>query len=180
MREELLNLLKQHAYRKGEFKLSSGRTSEHYCNCTPVTLSGQGLLLTSCMLLECIKPSVRAVAGLTLGADPLVSGVIMASYEAVLHSDLNGLIVRKKPKGHGTGAWIEGPLPEKGSEIAILEDVITTGGSAIQAAEKVRDAGYIVNDVIAIVDRQENNEAYGLMESANLELTSLYKLDELI
>ena len=90
------------------------------------------------------------------------------------------MIVRKKPKGHGTGAWIEGPLPEKGSEIAILEDVITTGGSAIQAAEKVRDAGYIVNDVIAIVDRQENNEAYGLMESANLELTSLYKLDELI
>ena len=180
MREQLLKLLKEYAYRKGEFKLSSGRISEHYCNCKPVTLSGEGLLLTSCMLLECIKPTVRAVAGLTLGADPLVSGVIMASYEAVLHSDLNGLIVRKKPKGHGTGAWIEGPLPEKGSEVAILEDVITTGGSAIQAANKVRDAGYIVNDVIAIVDRQENNEAYDLMESANLELTSLYKLEELI
>jgi len=90
------------------------------------------------------------------------------------------LIVRKKPKGHGTSAWIEGPLPLEGSEVVILEDVITTGGSAIQAAQRIRDAGYVVKDVVSIVDRQENNEAYGLMESAKLELTSLYKLDELI
>ena len=120
---------------------------------------------------------MRAVAGLTLGADPVVSGVIMASYEAVLHSDLNGLIVRKKPKGHGTGAWIEGPLPEKGSEIAILEDVITTGGSAIQAAEKVRDAGYIVNRVVAIVDRQEHHKVW---KNNNIEFVSLFKLEDII
>ena len=180
MREELLNLLKEYAYRKGEFKLSSGRKSNHYVNCKPVTLSALGLKLSSIMLLECIRTDVTTVAGLTLGADPLVSGVAMASIEHAWAPDLNGLIVRKKPKGHGTGAWIEGPLPLEGSEVVILEDVITTGGSAIQAAQRIRDAGYAVKDVVSIVDRQENNEANELMKSANLELTSLYKLDELI
>ena len=170
-KNELIELIRERAYRKGEFKLSSGKTSEHYINCKPVTLDGEGLHLITYLMKKLIDTKV--VAGLTLGADPLVAGI-------ALSMQCSGLIVRKEPKGHGTGAWIEGPLPEKGSEIAILEDVITTGGSAIQAAEKVRDAGYIVNDVIAIVDRQENNEAYDLMESSNLDLTSLYKLEELI
>ncbi len=186
MREELLKLLKEYAYRKGEFKLSSGKKSNHYVNCKPVTLSALGLKLSSIMLLECIRSDVTTVAGLTLGADPLVSGVVMASIEHAWAPDLNGLIVRKKPKGHGTGAWIEGPLPLEGSEVVILEDVITTGGSAIQAAQKVRDAGYVVNDIIAIVDRQEPcpkcgiGEADTAMKDAKLNLTSLYKLDELI
>ena len=73
--------------------------------------------------------------------------------------DLNGLIVRKEPKGHGTGAWIEGPLPLEGAKVTVLEDVITTGGSAIKAAKKLRDAGYVVERVVAIVDRQEDGEA---------------------
>ena len=114
MRNELLNLLKQYAYRKGEFKLSSGRTSEHYCNCKPVTLSAQGINLVSTLLLECISSDVVAVGGLTLGADPLVTGVAMASDGCLWAPDLNGLIVRKKPKGYGTGAWIEGPLHLEG------------------------------------------------------------------
>ena len=115
-----------------------------------------------------------------MGADPLVTGVAMASDECLWAPDLNGLIVRKEPKGYGTGAWIEGPLPLEGAKVTVLEDVITTGGSAIKAAKKLRDAGYVVDRVVAIVDRQEDEEADKLMKNADLELVSLYKLEELI
>ena len=180
MKDELLKLLKEHAYKKGEFKLSSGKKSEHYVNCKPVTLSAQGINLVSTLLLECISSDVVAVGGLTLGADPLVTGVAMASDECLWAPDLNGLIVRKEAKGHGTQAWIEGPLPLEGAKVTVLEDVITTGGSAIKAAKKLRDAGYVVDRVVAIVDRQEDEEADKLMKNADLELVSLYKLEELI
>ena len=175
MKEELLELLKRYAYKKGEFKLSSGKTSEHYVNCKPVTLSGRGLTLSSLLLLKEVETSY--VGGLTLGADPLVSGVALVS---ALDSRLvNGLIVRKEAKGHGTQAYIEGLLPPEGTKITVLEDVITTGGSAIKAATRLRDAGYVVERVVAIVDRQEDKEADEFMESANLELRSLFTLDEI-
>ena len=176
-RETLLQMLRRDAYRKGEFKLSSGRTSEHYVNCKPVTLSGKGIALVSPMLLECVEDDSVAVGGLTLGADPLVTGV---SQSAWFHDrNLDALIVRKEAKGHGTGAWIEGPLPPEGSVVTVLEDVITTGGSAIKAATRLRDAGYVVNRVVSIVDRQENGEADEFMESVGLELYSLFSLVEL-
>ena len=176
MKEELLKLLKEYAYRKGEFKLSSGRTSEHYVNCKPVTLTGRGLTLSSLLLLKEVETSY--VGGLTLGADPLVSGVALVS---ALDSRLvNGLIVRKEAKGHGTQAWIEGLLPPEGTKVTVLEDVITTGGSAIKAATRLRDAGCVVERVVAIVDRQENKEADEFMESADLELLSLFTLDDVI
>ena len=175
MKEELLGLLKKDAYRKGEYKLSSGKTSEHYVNCKPVTLTGRGLTLSSLLLLKEVETSY--VGGLTLGADPLVSGVALVS---ALDSRLvNGLIVRKEAKGHGTQAYIEGLLPPEGTKITVLEDVITTGGSAIKAATRLRDAGYVVERVVAIVDRQEDKEADEFMESANLELCSLFTLDEI-
>ena len=177
-RDSLLDLIVRDAYEKGEYKLSSGRTSEHYVNCKPVTLSGEGLTIASALLLEFIETDTAAVAGLTLGADPLVSGVAMAAWNK--DWDVSALIVRKEAKGHGTGAWIEGPLPPLGSKVTILEDVITTGGSAIKAATKVRDAGYVVDRVVALVDRQENGEADELMESAELELYSLFSLDEVL
>ena len=177
MRDELLNLLIKDAYRKGEFTLSSGRSSEHYVNCKPVTLSGRGLTLASMMLLGCIEEDSAAVAGLTLGADPLVSGVAVVS--ALDRKTLNALIVRKEPKGHGTKVWIEGPPPPEGSTVTVLEDVITTGGSAIQAVKRLRDAGYVVERVVAIVDRQEDGEADTAMKLAGLELISLYKLSEI-
>ena len=151
MKEELLNLLKENAYKKGEFKLSSGKTSEHYVNCKPVTLTGRGLTLTSMMMLEHVDTKV--VAGLTLGAAPLVSGVAVCS--ALDMRLINALIVRKEPKGHGTGAWIEGPEFPKGTKVTVLEDVVTTGGSSIKAVEKLRDAGYVVERVVTVVDRQE-------------------------
>ena len=175
MRDELLELLKKDAYKKGEYTLSSGKKSEHYVNCKPVTLSGRGLTLASLLMLQEVKTSY--VAGLTLGADPLVSGVSLVS---ALDSRLvNGLIVRKEAKGHGTQAWIEGLLPPEGTIITVLEDVITTGGSAIKAVEKLRDAGYIVNTVVSIVDRQEDDEANAAMKLSALELKSLFTLDEI-
>ena len=177
-REELLGLIINGAYKKGEYKLSSGRTSEHYVNCKPITLSGEGLTIASALLLEFIETDTLAVAGLTLGADPLVSGVSMAAWNT--DWELNALIVRKEAKGHGTGAWIEGPLPPLGSKVTILEDVITTGGSAIKAATRIRDAGYVVERVVALVDRQENGEADEFMESAGLELYSLFNLEEVV
>ena len=175
MKDELLYLLKTDAYKKGEFTLSSGKTSEHYVNCKPVTLTGRGLTLVSMSLLEEVKTPV--VAGLTLGADPLVSGVAVCS--ALDGRLVNALIVRKEPKGHGTQAWIEGLLPRERTNITVLEDVITTGGSAIKAVEKLRDAGYVVNRVVSIVDRQEDGEADAAMKEADLELISIFKLDEL-
>ena len=176
MKEELLKLLKDNAYKKGEFTLSSGKTSEHYVNCKPVTLSGRGLTLTSLSMLMYVETDY--VAGLTLGADPLVSGVSLVS--ALDSRMVNGLIVRKEAKGHGTQAWIEGPLPKEGTKITVLEDVITTGGSAIKAVKRLRDAGYEVKRVVSIVDRQENGEANTAMQLAGLELVSLYKLKDLI
>ena len=175
MRDELLDLLKKDAYKKGEYTLSSGKKSEHYVNCKPVTLTGRGLTLSSLLLLKEIETSY--VGGLTLGADPLVSGVALVS--ALDSRMINGLIVRKEAKGHGTQAYIEGLLPPEGTKITVLEDVITTGGSAIKAATRLRDAGYVVERVVAIVDRQEDKEADEFMESVDLELRSLFTLDEI-
>ena len=172
MKDELLELLKKYAYKKGEYKLSSGKASEHYVNCKPVILSGRGLTLASLLLLKEVNTNV--VGGLTLGADPLVSGVSLVS--ALDGRLVNALIVRKEAKGHGTQAWIEGPLPPEGTRVTVLEDVITTGGSSIKAVEKLRDAGYVVDRVVAIVDRQEDGEADIAMKEAGLELRSLFSL----
>ena len=177
MKDEFLELLRTDAYRKGEFKLSSGRTSEHYINCKPVTLSGKGLTMVSDMIIELLEPDTVAVGGLTLGADPLVAGVAMGA--SLLDWDLAGLIVRKQPKGYGTNAYIEGPILPEGSKIVVLEDVITTGGSAIKAATRLRDAGYTVDRVVAIVDRQVNNEAYDFFEQEGLDSFSLYTLEDI-
>ena len=115
-----------------------------------------------------------AVAGLTLGADPLVSGVAIAA--ALDERTLNALIIRKEPKGHGTGAWIEGPLPPEGSRITVLEDVVTTGGSSLKAVQKLRDAGYIVERIVTIVDRKEY-EPFTFFD-AEVELYSLFTIED--
>ena len=173
-RQLLLELLATRAYRHGNFTLASGRTSSHYVNCKPVSLSGLGLALLSAQMLDLVEPGAVAVAGLTLGADPLVSGVAQAA--ALAGQALDALIVRKEAKGHGTGAWLEGPLPEAGSRITVLEDVVTTGGSSLKAVKQLREAGYLVDRVVTIVDRQEGGLA--AMQEAGLELRSLFQLDE--
>jgi orotate phosphoribosyltransferase len=173
-RAALLRLLAERAYRRGSFTLASGRTSEHYVNCKPVSLSGQGLALLGSLMFELVEPTAAAVAGLTLGADPLVSAVALQA--ALAGRDLDALIVRKEAKGHGTGAWLEGPLPPAGSRITVLEDVVTTGGSALKAVNQLREAGYVVEQVVAIVDRQEGGAE--AMQEAGLGLRSLFLLEE--
>ena len=153
-------------------------------NCKPVTLSGKGLVLIGYSIWELVERDSVSVAGLTLGADPLVS--IVAAFSTVRDREfgtdrnLNALIVRKEAKGHGTQAWIEGPLPPLGSRITVLEDVITTGGSAIKAVEKLRNAGYRVDRIVSIVDRQVDGEADRNMLAAHVDLYSLFTLDNLI
>tara|TARA_B100001250_G_scaffold96122_1_gene80379 strand:- start:62 stop:580 length:519 start_codon:yes stop_codon:yes gene_type:complete len=168
VKEALLEMIKEKAYRSGEFKLSSGNTSQHYVNCKPVILNGRGLYLTATMLLQYVDTPV--VAGLTLGADPLVAGVAM-------EGNLDGLIIRKEPKGHGTGAWIEGPSHEKGTKVTVLEDVVTTGGSSLKAVSKLREAGYEVERVVTIVDRKEY-ESFTWYDQ-EIELYSLFTIDDL-
>ena len=183
LRDDLLKMIKEKAYRKGEFKLSSGKTSEHYVNCKPVILNSKGLWITSHLLLKTIEHDAKAVAGLTLGADPLVSGVAFASFQFWNNTNpkfmVDGaLIVRKEPKGHGTQAWIEGPVLPEGSKVTVLEDVVTTGESSMFAVEKLRDAGYIVERVVCVVNRQEGGREF--LESKGLRLISLFKLEDLI
>ena len=168
MKKELIDILKKYAYKHGHFTLSSGQESEHYVNCKPIMLTGKGLELISKMMLNYVD--THGVAGLTLGADPLVSGVALVGKGA-------GLIIRKEPTGHGTQSQIEGPLPPIGTTLTVLEDVTTTGESAIKAAEVLRDAGYHVNRVVTIVDRQEG--ASNAMLEEGLELVSLVTLEEL-
>jgi orotate phosphoribosyltransferase len=169
----LLPLLAERAYRLGSFTLASGRSSDHYVNCKPVSLSGPGLALLGSLMLEQVEADAVAVAGLTLGADPLVSAVALSA--ALAGRPLDALIVRKEAKGHGTGAWLEGPLPAPGAVITVLEDVVTTGGSSLKAVNQLREAGYRVQRVVTIVDRQEGGEE--ALTAAGLELRSLFLLD---
>ena len=173
-KDKLLNMLARLSYRSGNFSLASGRTSTHYVNCKPVSLSGFGLALLSMSLLDHVEDDSLAVAGLTLGADPIVSGVAM--HAAQRGRQLDALIVRKEAKGHGTGAWLEGPIPPEGSLVTVLEDVITTGGSSLKAVKKLREAGLLVNRVITIIDRQEGGDL--AMKNAGLDLVSLFLLKD--
>ena len=175
IRERLLELLVRGAYRNGEFTLASGRKSNHYVNCKPIALNGIGLQLISKLFLDQIETESCAVAGLTLGADPLVSGVAMTASQ--VGRTVDALIVRKEPKGHGTCAWLEGPLPPKGSLVTVLEDVVTTGGSSLKAVNQIREAGYLVNRVVTLVDREEGGSLK--MKENRLELRSLFLLKEL-
>jgi orotate phosphoribosyltransferase len=172
--DPLLAMLAERAYRRGSFTLASGRTSSHYVNCKPVTLSGRGAALLAPRLLALVEPDAVAVAGLTLGADPLVSTVALVAAQA--GRDLDALIVRKEAKGHGTGAWLEGPLPSPGALVTVLEDVVTSGGSALKAVTQLRDAGYRVQRVVTIVDREEGGAA--AFAAAGLELCALVRLAE--
>ena len=174
-RHTLLELLRERAYRHGQFTLSSGKESEHYVNCKPVTLSCEGNALLSHLMIKHIEKDAVAVGGLTLGADPLVCGIAQkAYYKGNRHID--ALIIRKNPKGYGTKEVIEGNKPPKGSVVTVLEDVTTTGGSAMTAVNVLRDAGYIVNRVVAIVDRMDDHKVW---EDNNIEFQSLFQLFEL-
>ena len=175
-KKTLLHLLKERAYKKGNFTLSSGKESEHYVNCKPVTLSCEGNALLSALMIEEIEKEAVAVGGLTLGADPLVCGVAQRAYYSS-HRHVDALIIRKNPKGYGTKEVIEGNKPPEGSLVTVLEDVTTTGGSAMKAVNVLRDAGYVVNRVVAIVDRCEDHKVW---EDNNIEFVSLFTLEDIV
>lgn len=175
LRQQLLTLFCQVAYKEGDFLLSSGQRSTYYINGKQVTLHPQGGVGVGRILLPLIPKDTVAVAGLTLGADPIVSATsVVAVYEG---RSLTPLIIRKAAKGHGTQAYIEGPTLPKGSSVVVLEDVVTTGQSAMQAVERLRDAGYQVDQVIALVDRQQGGaefyQAQGLKFNPVFTITDL-------
>ncbi len=161
--QQLLELLARHSFRLGQFKLSSGGTSDYYVDCRTTTLHAEGGRLTGHAILELLeanKIDAEAVGGLTLGADPIVSNVATASaWRAISNpaaSLINGFLVRKAEKAHGTSRRIEGFCRE-GARVVIVDDVCTTGASTINAIEAAREAGMIVAAVVCIVERQEAN-----------------------
>ncbi len=150
-RQELLRLLAAKSFRRGEFKLSSGASSDYYVDCRTTTLDAKGSRLTGQVFLEEIRARgwrPKAIGGLTLGADPIVAAITVTSGE------LHGFLVRKAEKEHGTGQRIEG-FQEKGARVVIVDDVCTTGASTIQAIEASREFGFEVVGVMCLVERQE-------------------------
>ena len=175
LRQHLLDLICQFAYQEGDFVLSSGQRSSYYINGKQVTLHPQGALAIGRIFLSQLPPEVSAVAGLTLGADPIVSAVsIVSAYE---NQPIPALIIRKEAKGHGTKAYIEGPTLPASASVVVLEDVVTTGHSAMLAVERLQQAGYSVNQVMALVDRQQGGTE--LYRSAGLKFQSVFSIQEI-
>jgi orotate phosphoribosyltransferase len=150
-RQELLKLLAQKSFRLGEFKLSSGGTSDYYIDCRTTTLDARGAQLVGQVFRDEIREQgweADAIGGLTMGADPIVVAV------AVTSGTLNGFLVRKAEKQHGTGQRIEG-FREKGARVVIVDDVCTTGSSTVQAIEAAREYGFEVVGAMCLVERQD-------------------------
>jgi len=161
--DQLLAILARTSFRLGQFKLSSGGTSDYYIDCRTTTLHAEGGRLTGHAILELLKQKgidADAVGGLTMGADPIVSNVATASaWRAKSNPSaplLHGFLVRKAEKAHGTGRRIEGFCRE-GARVVIVDDVCTTGTSTINAIEAAREAGMTVAAVVCIVEREEAN-----------------------
>ncbi|MCC5660113.1 orotate phosphoribosyltransferase [Nostoc sp. XA010] len=174
LRHKLLDLFCQLAYQEGDFLLSSGLRSSYYVNKTQVTLHPQGALAVGRLLFPLLPLDTQAVGGLTMGADPMVTAVSVVSvYE---NRPIPALIIRKEAKGYGTRAYIEGPTLPEGAKVVVLEDVVTTGQSALKAVERLKDAGYTVNQVISLVDRQQGGGE--LYQSAGLKFETLFSIQE--
>src|SRR5271156_4350618 len=150
-RQDLLRLLAHKSFRLGEFKLSSGGTSDYYIDCRTTTLDAKGARLTGQVFFDEIRQrgwKPQAIGGLTMGADPLVVSV------SVVSGELHGFLVRKAEKQHGTGQRIEG-FREKGARVVIVDDVCTTGSSTVQAIEAAREFGFEVVGAMCLVERQD-------------------------
>ncbi|WP_341730351.1 orotate phosphoribosyltransferase [Microcoleus sp. EPA2] len=174
-RDRLLDLLCSFAYREGDFVLSSGQKSSYYINCKPVTLHPEGALATGRLLLSMLSADVEAVAGLTLGADPIVTAVSVVS--ALGDRPIPALIVRKEAKGHGTMAYIEGPTLSEGAKVVVLEDVVTTGKSAMQAVERLRGAGYKVDRILSLIDREQGGAEF--YRSVGLDFETVFTIKDI-
>lgn len=174
-RSKLIDLIQEKALRRGEFTLASGRKADYYLDCRLITLDSVGARLVAEGLLDILaddRPDL--VGGLAVGADPITGAVVaLADLRGI---PLRGVIVRKEAKGHGTGKFVEGPY-EPGESIVVVEDVVTTGGSALQAIQRCEEVGLAVRGVLAIVDRLEGGrEAFA---AQGYELTTLLTVRDL-
>jgi orotate phosphoribosyltransferase len=163
-REELVRLLAQKSFRLGEFKLSSGGTSDYYVDCRTTTLDALGSRLTGEVFLDEIRARgwrPQAIGGLTMGADPIVVAV------AVVSGEVSGFLIRKTEKEHGTGQRIEG-FRETGARVVIVDDVCTTGSSTIQAIEVAREYGFEIVGVMCLVEREEAKGRPNVQEAAGI------------
>ena len=154
-REELLNIIREKSYEKRSVVLSSGKESDFYIDGKMTTTDSRGAFLVGKLMFERIKNlGLDGVGGLTMGADPIATAIAIVSH--IEGRPLTAFFVRKEQKKHGKQLWIEGGWGLKeGSKVAIVEDVITTGGSTLKAIEKAEEAGFIIAKVLALVDREE-------------------------
>lgn len=156
MLKEFTHLVKELSYEKRQVTLASGRVSDFYIDLKNTLLHPKGIYLVSQLIAEKIKkyPEVKGVGGLTMGADPLSTGVSLITHD--WKNPIFAFYIRKEPKSHGTQAWLEGMKNfKKGDSVVILEDVVTTGGSTLKSVERARLAGLNVIGVITAVDREE-------------------------
>ncbi len=174
----LLALLQERSFRyrpDPPFKLASGRESPYYVDCRPVTHSAEGLALMGEIIFDLIQDQqVRAVGGLTMGADPLAHAVSLVSYQK--GKPVDAFSVRKFQKNHGTGGRIVGPV-QPGERVVVLEDVVTTGGSALAAVKAAREFGLMVVQVIILVDREEGGRE--AIEEQVSRVTAVFTLSQL-
>lgn len=175
LRTQLLDLLVRFAYREGDFTLSSGQKSSYYINGKEVTLHPQGALMIGKLLLDMLPKGTDAIAGLTLGADPIVSAVSIVS--ALGDAPIPGIIIRKEAKGHGTQAYLEGPKLDAGSQVVVVEDVVTTGQSAMKAIDRLIGAGYIADRVLTVVDREQGGAEFYAKQG--IEFQALFTIQDI-
>ena len=174
---QLVQLLATRSARRGQFTLASGKQSTLYIDARLTTMSPEGLLLIGHLGLALIRETwnVDSIGGLTLGADPIAYAISYAS--AQTNHPLRAFTVRKEAKTHGTGKLIEGPF-RSGDQTVVIEDVITTGGSALKAVAAVQQAGGLVAGVLALVDREEGGRE--AIEAVGIPVVSLVEAHELL
>jgi orotate phosphoribosyltransferase len=159
------------------FQLSSGKRSPYYVDCKATTMRGEAIDLIGATLMGHVPPEAEAVGGLTMGADPIAHAV--ASYCTRHGRPLNAFSVRKEAKRHGLGKWVEGCAP-RGTAVVVVDDVVTTGASTIDAIRKCREEGLRVVAVIALVDRQEESGRENIVQAAgpDVPVTAIFTLRE--
>lgn len=176
--ESLRALVYERSFEFGEFILSSGKTSSYYFDGKQVTLCPEGAYLVSKIIIQKIKGlNIDAIGGLTIGADPIV-GSLAVTANLYNMNNLNLFIVRKDPKKHGKCKLIEGPPLEKGDRVVIVDDVITTGGSILDAIKAVQEVGCKVVKVIALVDRREGGTEK--IEDLGIDVDPIFKISDFI
>lgn len=175
-REELKKILKERSILKGDFTLVSGRKSSYYINGKMTSLHSRGLYLTAKLLLDLLSDTeYDAFAGPVIGADPIIGALLVLSAERGVEKE--GLLIRKESKKHGTKNLVEGNL-SSGCRVIVLEDVVTTGGSLLRAADAILDGGGTIAGIYTLVDREEG--ATERIAEAGYSYESLFKVSELL